>query len=583
MSSYQNLDEKDQNSSNAPQMGSSAPMSTVNPVVPTQNHQKQGSGRFTNIQSYLNANKGAGQQLSQGISNQVQKKIEPIKTQANDYNAQVRQGIQGAQNTLNQGQQQLGQLKQIGTNIQGNSGSQFYGQDKDLGINQFTQSPDYSQYQKIQAGQGVNEDVLNMQQQAFQNQSNKYNQLAQDQANQVASEGGRFGLLKQSFGGNVNPKYSSGQQRLDQVFLARQGLGDLRNNLQKNITSAKGLQAQTQETGQGVRSAQEGEKSLINNINTQAGANEADYLKMLESYIPEVNKQRDQQYNDLASRYAGMAAKTNQAGGLLDKQVVDKQGNPILQKASPASNQPNQRLTADDLKLLGMTKNSQIFDVFNKTKLEQVADKGRQAAGYQDVANQQNVDTYKQLANIAKLDPGNIKLQQAGNLGAVVSAKQGAANLQNRLNEAANTFYNNTAANDTLKSKDYHKQYDSDVWGTIFGDPAIANKGINLKQILSGQDIYGADRKAGSTPIIQAKQAYNDALAALKQYGAGNVLTTEGNSIDALKGITSDMNNYRGNQGEWNKGQLHKFNSNLDESFMNNLAALGIKNPYTKK
>lgn len=561
-------EDKNQPGSNVPQMGANAPQQAAPQATP----QKKGSGQFTNIQSYLNANKGAGQRVAQGVTGQVQKTLDPAKTQTQQYNDQVRQGIQSAQNTLQQGQGQLGQLQQIGTNIQGNTGGQFYNQGADLGIESFKNDPNFNQFQRIQQGQGVNEDQLNIQQQAFANQANRFNQLAEEQSGLAGTEGGRFDLLKRTFGGNVNPKYTSGQQRLDQLFLARQGLGDLKQNLQQNVNQSKDFQAQTQQTGQGTRLAQEQERSLMGNIDTQAKANEDAYLKMLESYVPEVNKRRDQEFTDLASRYGAMKTPgQQQAGGLLDKKAFQK-ATPGEQQAAAA-----QGLSADDLKLLGMTKNSQVFDVFNKTGLSDVADKGRQAAGYKDVARDTDVSNYGALADIARIDQGNRRLNQAGDLGSAVLAKQGAANLQNRLDEAAKTFYGNTAADKGFKE---HKQYDSDVWSTVFGDPRMADKGVNLKQILSGQDLWGADRKAGGDPQKQAQKVYNDALNYLKQSGAGRVLTTEGQTQDALSGVKSDINKYAGNQGGWQKGQLHKFGTNLDETFLKNLQALGIEDPY---
>lgn len=579
-----NPNEKDdQNKAPNQPQGGAAPITgpaTVN-TPPAPNAARQGSGRFTNIQSYLNANKGAGQQLAQGVSGQVQKKVDPAKKQTESYNEQVKSGIQSAQNTLNQGQNQLGQLSQIGQNIQANTGGQFYGQDKDFGINQFTQSPDFAQFQKIQAGQGVNEDTMNLQQQAFQNQANQFNKLSQDQANLASTEGGRFNLLKQSFGGNVNPQYSQGQQRLDQMFLQRQGLGDLRQNLNQNVDASRGLQAQAQDTGKNVRLAREQEQALMGNIDTTSKANEDSYVKMLESFVPEVNNRREQEFTSMSDRYKAMGSQ-QQAGGLMDLQRTDKNGNPISPKAVPEA-QARQGLSADDLKTLGLSQNRQMFDVFDKTDLGMVADRGRQAQGFKDAATQKDVDLYGQLANIAKLDQGNRRVTQAADLGKAVLAKTGSANLDERLKQAADTFYNTTAAQDKLSSnarKDYHNQLSGKSWGTVMSDIRDPGQFVNLKQILSGTDLYGADRKMGGAPIQMADKAYKAALASLQNQNAGKVLTTEGSVEDALSGVNAGVTKALGNQGNWNKGQLHKFSTNLDEDFFNNLEKYGIKNPY---
>lgn len=578
------LKPQDQQNSNVPQAGAPTPNT---PQVQNQlpNQRRQGSGQFTNIQSYLNANKGAGQRLAQGVASQVQKTLDPAKQQAQQYNEQVRQGIQSAQNTLQQGQGQLGQLRQIGSNIQGNTGQQFYGQDKDLGIDAFRNDPNFNQFQRIQQGQGVNEDQLNLQQQAFANQANQYNRLAEEKAALAGDEAGRFDLLKRSFGGNVNPKYTSGQQRLDQLFLARQGLGGLRQDLQQNINQSKGLQAQTQETGKGTRLAQEQERSLIGDIDTTTKENEANYLKMLESYVPEINKRREQEFSDLEKRYAGMSNKNLQAGGLLNKQVVGKDGKPALQKATPT--QEIQRLSADDLKKLGLTKNSQLFDVFDKTKLQDVAEKGRMAQGFADVANERNVDAYNKLAEIARIDQGNRKITQAANLGDAVLARQGEANLQARLNSAANKFYNEIAkkqqgrANQTANTLNQHIQSDNQKqWSTLFDDPRNEAGGVTLANILSGKDMMGAHRGYGSDVIDkQAQRTYNEALKQLRNSGALNVLTTGGDIASGADKVRANINKKQYGLGELrdSSGSLARFNSTIDEDTNRFLQQYGIK------
>lgn len=567
------LKPQDQENTNVPQVG--APATNVQQAQSAAPAPKrQGSGQFTNIQSYLNANKGAGQKLAQGVGNQVQKTLDPVKTQAQQYNDQVRQGIQSAQNTLQQGQGQLGQLKQIGSNIQANTGDQFYGQDKDLGINSFTQSPSFSDFQRIQQGQGVNEDQLNLQQQAFANQANQYNQLSQEQANLAGNESGRFDLLKKSFGGNVNPKYTSGQQRLDQLFLARQGLGGLRQDLKQNINQAKNLQAQTQETGQGTRLAQEQERSLLGDIDTQAKTNEDNYLKMLESYAPELQKRRDKEFEDLSNRYASMKTPSLQAGGLLDRsQPMDKNGNPIgLQKAQAMS--PVSGLTADDLKLLGVNKANSMFDVFNKTKLDQVARTGakvgQNAKAYQDVANQKNVEDYSSLAKILGMDEGAKRLVAPSTLEKSIIAQEGAANLQNRLDSAKDEFY---------------RKMGQDVYGNSLnlGGSGWANQhGISGADILAGKNIMGSDRGISSAGTsfseLMSKDTYNKFLNNLKNTGFGNVLSTEGNVSNALSGIKPTLTEKNMNLGELRDsgGTIRNYGTNMDEQIKKNLESLGV-------
>lgn len=263
---------------------SAAPTTGGTASQPLYTAQKQpaNSGRFTNIQKYLTANQGGGQQIAQGI-----------ESKANDEAAGVRAGIQAAQSKFqeayNPEQQRLA------------SAQPFVQQTIQQAGTQALTPEQIAQFRQYSTGQG------------------SYNQLSglqnvptvdnlQNTAKNAQTEAGRFGLLQQTFG---QPTYSRGQQKLDQLLLQGQQPGLLQTNLQnlaqqtsqeqslaqkQAADQAQGLKdqalaAQTAATT-GLTGAQ---TNLENDVNTRAttGQQQSDELKDLISraFGPGLNNQ----------------------------------------------------------------------------------------------------------------------------------------------------------------------------------------------------------------------------------------------------------------------------------------------------
>lgn len=393
--------------------------------------QSQGSGRFTNLQQYLNANKGSGQKLASGIGSNIQKQIDPAKKDSQEYGSKVAQGIQSAQQNLQLGSEGLGQLKNIGTNIQNNTGGDNYGKDNDLGIESFTSNPNYNQFKGIQVGQGVNENQLNAYQQTLSNAANQYGNVTNSALNNLGSEGGRFQLLKDTYGGNANPGYNRGQQRLDQLFLKQDGIGGLTKQVGQEAQSADQLNKQASQSGQQVGNVINSEQQLIGDINSQAGSNEDNYVKMLESYIPKVNESRGAEYQSL-------------------EDAIKNKG---------------QGLTGDQLSQLGVTGPTRAYNLFNTLNgASDIATKGADAQTYQDVANQKNVDQYSALANILGMKPEQQRLTEASKLGNAIQSRTDDGSLTNRL-KGAEDYYNKHLGNQILSVSDANNPYNGN--GTI--------------------------------------------------------------------------------------------------------------------
>lgn len=232
-----------------------------------------------NVQQYLNANQGAGQQLTQGITNTVQ-------NQAN----QVNQGINQAQNTLNAQyeplQQNLGSGGQqtIQTAFKDpqslldsyNAAKSQTATSAPLTSDQQTGANQYNQFQNLNTG-GYNQGIQNyntagqQQYNQIQNQVGNLNQVTGSANNEM----GRNQLLQQTVG---QPNYNQGQQTLDALFLQGQpgGLNTLKNNLQgiqngvnQNVNAAT---ADTQSKLAALQGLSAQDQATIQNLFTNGGA-----------------------------------------------------------------------------------------------------------------------------------------------------------------------------------------------------------------------------------------------------------------------------------------------------------------------
>lgn len=164
----------------------------------TQGASTQGSGRFTNLKSYINANQGAGDQLGSKITKDLKQDV----TKASDQSqaANIRSAVEAEKNRLSEGTQFNQQLQDRNTDgavaIAGNQDS----------ANRFSQ---------LLNNQNIASNLAQQNRAAQVNQINALNQASQNVSN-LGTEKGRFQLLQKSI---QNPNYTSGQQRLDQLFL----------------------------------------------------------------------------------------------------------------------------------------------------------------------------------------------------------------------------------------------------------------------------------------------------------------------------------------------------------------------------
>lgn len=514
------------------QEGTSQPLQTIGTASPqpssamaSPEKRPQGSGRFTNLQKYLTANEGAGQRIAGRVGQQVQGDIQQKQQQAQDYYSKLGQSVSQAQQTAQTGAGYAQQLKNIGQSIQGaqyqapTEGQIQQGplrQEQGLdAITAFTSDPNqFKQFQDIQSGRAINEDLLRLQQQKAMRGAGEFAGQVQGAQEALGSEQGRFDLLRQTFGGAARPGYTTGQQRLDQLFLTRGGLGDIRRDVNEQARIAQQLGKDVSQSAQNVANITAQEQGLLGDIRSQAEANEQAYLDMLSSYIDPTNIGREQEWESLQTAVSAYKP----------SDVPQTAGEPV-----------NTGFTADQMAALGVDATQGVYNVFdNIVDASDIAARGRAATGYQDIASQADVDRYSALSQILGMTPEEQRLTQASDLGAAFTAKEGVEGLASRL-EAADKAFREQAAKDLVNrysdithygSRDPERWYGSydTSWGYnrnpgdyIFSSPVSSIRegtGLDLlERGRAGMDVTAGIGKAGPEEWKRAtaRHGYNSA------------------------------------------------------------------------
>ncbi len=257
---------------------SSNSQASATPASATQapSSQPKGSGRFTNIQKYMQANQGAGQRLAGGVEARVQSKVNPQAQQAQTQAQNVREGIQSAQGKLQQGQQLRSQVEQKDFDAQGFA----------------AQEPNVQQFTQFRTGQAIDENALRGQAEQAQMQAMQAQQAAQGFGQQLGTEQGRQQLLKQTFSPTRN--YTIGQQRLDNLFLqqASPQLQKLQQNLNLTGQQLGNLSTEAQEKQKAIQALVGDETALAQGLQSAIGAREQDVVSAAEARAEEVNQAR---------------------------------------------------------------------------------------------------------------------------------------------------------------------------------------------------------------------------------------------------------------------------------------------------
>lgn len=192
--------EKQEQTQQQPMLSGAVPMSSsgAGAQAPQGAQRPVSSGQFTNVQRFIQANQGVGNQIAERMGETTQRGV-----------ARVGQGVgelAGLKQQVGQERERIGQADTVAEQIRGN-------------VQSLTQGPQFEQARQLITGQTA-ADQQRQQLQGISDPLQTNISRAQQQVSQLGSEPGRFNLLRQVIGA---PSYTAGQQRLDQLLTQTEG------------------------------------------------------------------------------------------------------------------------------------------------------------------------------------------------------------------------------------------------------------------------------------------------------------------------------------------------------------------------
>lgn len=390
--------------------------------------QQAGSGRFTNLSKYMSANQGAGERIGSQIQNQVNRNVDTKTSNISEQNQKVRQGIEQGRAQLNQGNQFNEQLTGINKGL-----SSFNNMEDRAGFDaasqqaqQFTQAPNFNQFQNIQAGQGVDENALNQGQGQAQIAGQDLSKFTGDNINRIGTEQGRYELLRNRFapGGR---SYAAGNARLDQALLQNAPgnvIGQMRNQFVDQNQASSVLNNQISAQGQDVNKTIADEVSLLSNLDTVTKSNQDIFNEKLgqKGNIDFINKLREDKYNEYVNQLksGNIGQDLSQQLGLNDLYTYQPGGlgiNPV----SVSSKMSREQIPGANRDMSNQARSIVGYNSDLANNATNYLKRGQSAQNMQDIATDDDYSAYQALANIAKRDTG--KLAGASQLDKAVQAK----------------------------------------------------------------------------------------------------------------------------------------------------------------
>ena len=265
-----------------------------------QQPQKKGSGTFTNLQSYLQANKGAGQQIVGNITQDVTGKQQKVTTGLGEVE-KVGQAIAATKAKTEGIEGLVSHIKNVAdTSGRGYNLAQRGEDIKFLTEGGYQTAAD-KQREELEAKSGVTTQAIG--------------QVGQ-RAEQLGSEKGRYGLLSDLY---RRPSYGSGQQRLDQLYLQQaggSGLKDLQKSTANLATTSTGALQNITGTAQsnlaatlaqGAQGASKVKEAII--------AGQQQLIQKQEEELAQAQQAQEDWYKNLSSRLVDTLTGSKGAGG----------------------------------------------------------------------------------------------------------------------------------------------------------------------------------------------------------------------------------------------------------------------------
>lgn len=226
---------------------------------------QKSSGRFTNLQNFITANQNFNAQGG-GLAGKIGQNVANTQNKANSELQNAQQTFGQAVNTQQQGaqaaaQNAIGGIRQIMGSAPGTQNTEAINAVKSGLSTQYTGPEQLGNLERLQQ----NAQNLNSIQNATQ------------------TEGGRFGLLQKYFN---KPTYTSGQQKLDQLFLQANPnqVGQLQQVARNAGTYNQNMQTATNQATQQAQQARDFAKSQQDLVTNQLNEKE-------KNYVDELNKQ----------------------------------------------------------------------------------------------------------------------------------------------------------------------------------------------------------------------------------------------------------------------------------------------------
>lgn len=368
-------------------------ISPVGGAQPTA-QQRKGSGRFTNLQKYIQANQGAGQRLGERITRGAETQATRAEKEATSRMGDIRSTISDEFNRFGKAKDYASQIGQMG-------GAQELIGDKEK-MAEFTRLRDAKT--ALPDLKTSSQDILGQYGQSVENLGKV--------AEKAGTERGRFDLLRQTIGG---PRYTSGQGRLDQLFLQSSGQGTLRG-LQQGLQQ----RAQTQKQ---ARDKLQGEIDTgLGDIQTKA----ADAQKTLTGALGGFEEEGGGALGDL---YSQLEKARQEAEASQTQQIQE------LQRGLSTG-----ALSDEQLELLGINPEMKTYGLRLKD-FSQYIKPGDVAIQRADVISPEQQQRLEALATLSGIDPTSIQLGQAQGEAGARFTEAGQQELQRALRQRRDEYF----------------------------------------------------------------------------------------------------------------------------------------------
>lgn len=477
--------------------------------------QTPGSGRFTNIQNYIDANKGAGANLGARANDNLNKSFNNNESDVNKQNTNLQGQFGQGQKTLQAGNLFKNELSGIGSGL--NTGFKSL-DNKDVfdaagqraasfaqnGI-QNNQGLDTSSanYQNIAQGKGIDTKGLTSAQQQALGSAQGLSQNVNSNLQGVETNQGRDKLFQQT----IQPKqgYDPSQRNFDKLFLG-QSLNGIRSNLSNQANQANTLVGSTAGQQQTLDQLTSGQNALADaktGLYGMAGANQDTFNSKLgdRGNIDLVNQLRDDKYNDSINQLKTGKISQNLSDTLgLSGMNTYVPGQPASANPSTMGTASGNILNRDGSTAAFVPRNLRTYNTDLANTASTYLTQGRNAQNTQDIASDQDYKNYQALQNLAGgRDTGLLK--GASTLDAATQVGKN-ANTGKTLAETINgydTDFKNNYAGRNVTSLGVGTQSGPGgramQTGSYADGHAAGANGLGVQTILGDQD-YGAFRGA---------------------------------------------------------------------------------------